>query len=134
MVPVRRKIELQDGVTAEMLFTPHLFSYKGHKGLELDANAENPVELSMYFADLMYAAALNSWEIDEGRNIDEAPFRRGDFHALITGSRQEFRVVIDFALRALTGKTPAELAADAKSAGDDAGDGKKKRSASTTDR
>ena len=110
MVPIRRTIELSEGVTAEMLFTPHLFSYKGRGGITFEADTDDARQIAEYFADLLYCAALNAWEIDGGHAVEEAPFRRGDFHGLIIGNPAELRSCIDFALRALTGKTGRELA------------------------
>lgn len=114
MVPIRRTIELGEGVKAEMLFTPHLYSYKGRSGISFEATASDARQMAEYFADLLYCAALNAWEIDGGHDIDEAPFRRGDFHGLILGSPKEFAACIDFAMRALTGKTSKELVAEAE--------------------
>lgn len=112
MVPIRRTIELSEGVTAELLFTPHLFSYKGRGGITFEADTEDARQMAEYFADLLYCAALNAWEIDGGHDIEEAPFRRGDFHGLIIGNPKEMREAIDFALRALTGKSARELTED----------------------
>lgn len=112
MVPIRRTIELSEGVTAELLFTPHLFSYKGRGGITFEADTEDVRQMAEYFADLLYCAALNAWEIDGGHDIEEAPFRRGDFHGLIIGNPKEMREAIDFALRALTGKSARELTED----------------------
>ena len=112
MVPIRRTIELSEGVTAELLFTPHLFSYKGRRGITFEADTEDARQMAEYFADLLYCAALNAWEIDGGHDIEEAPFRRGDFHGRIIGNPKEMREAIDFALRALTGKSARELTED----------------------
>ena len=114
MVPYRRTIELSEGVKVDLLFTPHLYSYKGRGGITFEANTKDARQLAEYFADLLYCAALNAWEIDEGKDPDQAPFKRGDFHALIVGSPGEFKDSIGFALRALTGKTVKELVADAE--------------------
>lgn len=131
MVPYRRTIELSDGVKVDLLFTPHLYSYKGRGGITFEATAGDARQMAEYFADLLYCAALNAWEIDEGMDPDQAPFKRGDFHALIVGSPRELKDCIDFALRALTGKTAKELAADAEAkekegTKEDAADVKKK--------
>lgn len=120
MVPYRRTIELGEGVKVDLLFTPHLYSYKGRGGITFEAVATDARQMAEYFADLLYCAALNAWEIDGGNDPDGAPFRRGDFHALIVGSPAEFRACIDFALCALTGKSAKELAADAKAREKDA--------------
>lgn len=109
MVPVRTTIELSEGVKVEMLFTPHLFSYKGRCGITFEAEAADARQMAEYFADMLYCAALNSWEIDRGGDPDDFPCRRGDFHGLIVGAPDDFRRVIDFALRALTGKNGREL-------------------------
>lgn len=114
MIPYRKTIELSDGVKVDLLFTPHLYSYKGRGGISFEANQQDARQMAEYFADLLYCAALNAWEIDEGQDPDEAPFKRGDFHALIVGAPKVFTQTIDFALRALTGKTAKELAEDAK--------------------
>ena len=119
MIPYRTTIELSEGVKVEMLFTPHLFSYKGRNGISFDADQTDARQMAEYFADLLYCAALNAWEIDAGKDPDEAPFRRGDFHALIVGDSKAFSAAINFALRALTGKDAKTLAADAKAKEED---------------
>ena len=126
MVPYRKTIELSEGVKVDLLFTPHLYSYKGRGGISFEATQQDARQMAEYFADLLYCAALNAWEIDEGMDPDTAPFKRGDFHALIVGAPKVFRESIDFALHALTGKTARELAEDAKVEKEGGADAKKK--------
>lgn len=131
MIPVRRNIEIREGVTAEMLFTPHLYSYKGEKGITFEADDNSPGRVFEYYADLFYCAALNAWELDGRGDREDFPFTRGDFHALITSSPKEFARAMEFALRALTGKTLAELTAKVAEEGEaKPEEGKKKASSS----
>lgn len=121
MYPIRREIELQGGVKAAMLFTPHLFSYRGRWGLTFEMAEGDDTALLEYYADIFFAAAVNAWEIDEGHSTDDLPFRRGDFHGLIVGAPGEFGRCIRFALEALTGKGADDLAKEP------AADGNKKK-------
>ena len=104
MVPYRDTIGLNEGVRVDLLVTPHLYSYKGYCGLTLQlADNATSEQTAEFFADLIWAAALNAWEIDLGGKVAECPTRRGDVHALMLGNPTEFRRAVDFIAAALTG-------------------------------
>ena len=111
MTTLRRKIQLKDGVEVEALFTPHLFSYKDEKGLALEAETNNLNSVMEAYADIYYLAAINAWELDEKGTVDEFPHTRGDFHEYAAANPRVFAHDVDFAIRALTGKTAKELVA-----------------------
>lgn len=129
MIPVRKKIEIQEGVTVDLLFTPHLYSYKGTSGVSFDIQNDKSLrEMEEVYADIFYCAGLNAWELDGHGTVEDFPFTRGDFHALMTADPEAFRKNVSFALRALTGKTLEEFSAEAKPATEEGDAGKKKRS------
>lgn len=104
MRSLRYTIELVNGVKAEMLFTPHLYSFKGTSGISFEADTTSEREVFELYADVMYCAALNAWVLD-GRNEEDAPFRRSDFHEWMAAEPRAYGKALNFALVALTGKT-----------------------------
>lgn len=114
MIPVRKKIEIQEGVTVDLLFTPHLYSYKGRFGVTFETDPNDNFAVTEHFADLFFCAALNAWELDGMGAAEDFPYKRGDFHALIVSDPAAFGKTIDFALYALTGKTKDQLSGGAE--------------------
>jgi len=110
MRTLRRDIRLKDGVIVKVLITPHLFSFKGYKGLTFEATThESMMGIFEQYADILYAGALNAWVLDEGRDPDEFPCTRGDFHEYMTLEQKAFGADLEFAVLALTGKTLTEI-------------------------
>lgn len=87
-----------------MLFTPHLYSFKGHQGATFAGTSEGDMAVYEAYADVMYCAALNEWVLDGKGTEDDAPFRRGDFHEWMVAEPKEFGKAMNFAFEALTGK------------------------------
>ena len=110
MQQLRRNIKLKEGVGVDVLFTPHLFSYKEEKGLALTADAGNVLEVFEVYADIYYLAAINSWELDGKGTVDDFPFTRGDFHEYMMSNPKDFAKDVDFAIKALTGKSAKDFA------------------------
>lgn len=110
-----------------MLFTPHIFSFKGRSGLdfEISTNATS-VEVFEMYADVLFAAALNAWVLDGKGTEDEFPYTRGDFHEYMVSEQRAFAQDVSFAVEALTGKTVKEIAH--KDEGKNEEPGKKKAS------
>lgn len=114
MTKARLQIALGAGVKADLLFTPHLYAYKGTAGVTLALPGDEVPEderlrdtLSLY-ADVMYLAALNAWELD-GHDGD-CPYKRGDFHAWATEHPRDFGRAMAQCVEAMTGKTLAQTA------------------------
>lgn len=137
MIQVRRTIKLMDGVKADLLFTPHMAVYEEPAGIKNEINASSGTMAVMErYADLMYLAALNAWELDGHGTMEDYPLTRGDFHALMQADPKEFADTVKFAVSALTGKTVKELTAEeekrrqeaGKSAKNEDGEGVKKKS------
>ena len=104
MRSLRKIVKIKDGVDVQLLFTPHLFSFKGFKGASFDVvegNAASPLEVN---ADIIYCAALNAWVLDGRGEPEEFPYTRGDFHEWMPAEPREFGRAINFATEALTGK------------------------------
>lgn len=122
MRSLRRTIELKDGVKVELLFTPHLFSFKENHGLTLEATAGDMMQIMEVYADIMFLAGINAWYLDGHGEPDSFPYTRGDFHEYMTIRPKVFAADVAFAVEALTGKRLGETG-DVK---DDAEPGKKK--------
>ena len=90
MVPVRTTVEISEGVKVDLLFTPRIERY----------------------ADIMYFAALNAWELDGYGTEEDFPHKRGDFHGWMQADREGFGKAMGFAVRAITGKTIREIQAE----------------------
>lgn len=114
MQQLRRTIQLKDGVEVSILFTPHLFSYQEEKGISLSAHADKVIEVLEVYADMYYLAALNAWELDGRGTVDDFPYTRGDFHEYMMANPKEFAKDVDFAVKAITGKTAREIAEEQK--------------------
>ena len=116
MVPVRKSVEIGEGVRVDLLVTPHMAVYEedaGAKPITADASVQ---EVLFRYADLMYLAALNAWELDGHGTADDFPHKRGDFHAFMQADRRGFGEAMTFMVSAITGKTAKELKADEKAA------------------
>lgn len=111
MIPVRTSIEIRQGVVAELLFTPRLYSFKGLQGVTLSADTTDISQVFSLYADILYCAALNHWTL-EGKDIEAAPFSRVDFHEFSASQPQAFAKAVDFALKALSGKSLGDFIAE----------------------
>lgn len=136
MRSLRYTIEFDDGVKVQMLFTPHLYSFKGTQGVTFDAGAGTQREVFEVYADIMFCAALNAWLLDGNGDVDNFPHKRGDFHEFMVLQPKAYGKALNFALQALTGKSLQDFVKDAqndapdakdKTSDDDAADGSKKK-------
>jgi len=130
MIPVRKSVIVKEGWGAvELLLTPHLYSYKDRFGITFEASVENTREVLEVYADIFFLAAVNAWELDGRGTVEDFPLTRGDFHAWSVQAPKEFGKCVTFAVSALTGKTPVEMAAAAtEKKGQEAEESKKKPS------
>ena len=131
MRSLRRTIQISDGVNVNLLFTPHLFTFEGVQGASFErdhaddeSEAQRSAVVFELYADIMFAAALNAWVLDGCGSVEDAPFKRGDFHAFMTADPENFGKALNFALEALTGKTVQQLVKDAVQTKTDAKDAK----------
>lgn len=99
----------EGGVKVEMLFTPHLYSFKGLHGITFEADSSNQRQVFEVYADIMYCAALNAWVLDKDGDPDAFPYTRGDFHAWMTAEPRAYGKALQAAIEALTGKTLREV-------------------------
>lgn len=120
MRQVRAEIEVRQGVKVGMLFTPRLYSFKGHSGVTLEMEGGDLSALYSAYADIMFCAALNLWTL-EGRDIEDAPFTRVDFHEFSALYPKEFGKAFSVAFEALTGKSMKDFAAEQKKTPETAG-------------
>lgn len=97
------------GAAVDLLLTPRLFVYKGRDGVTLEADGDSlPAVMSLY-ADVLYCASLNWWEL-AGRDAEAFPHKRMDFHAWAAENPEEFGRIVRQAVRMLSGKSLDELA------------------------
>ena len=113
MVPVRKQVEISEGVKVDLLFTPRLSMYQETVTPlpELGADA-GVLQVMERYADIMYFAALNAWELDGHGTVEDFPHTRGDFHGWMQADRKGFAEGVKFAVSALTGKTARQLLAE----------------------
>ncbi|MBO7682221.1 MAG: hypothetical protein J6T17_05650 [Clostridia bacterium] len=78
---------------------------------ELGADA-GVLQVMERYADIMYFAALNAWELDGHGTVEDFPHTRGDFHGWMQADRKGFAEGVKFAVSALTGKTARQLLAE----------------------
>lgn len=110
MVPVRKTVEISEGVTVDLLFTPRLSLYQETvTALPELAKDAGIVAVMERYADIMYFAALNAWELDGHGTVDDFPHTRGDFHGWMSADPRGFADGVKFAVSALTGKTAKQL-------------------------
>lgn len=115
MRAVRTQIELRQGERVGLLFTPRLYMFKGEQGATLDNDTQDLMQVYALYADLMFCAALNLWTL-EGKDKEDAPFRRADFHEFSSANPKAFGKALNFALEALTGKSMDMFIAESKKA------------------
>ena len=115
MVPVRKQVEISEGVKVDLLFTPRLSIYQDSVAAlpELAADA-GWLEVMERYADIMYFAALNAWELDGHGTAEDFPHKRGDFHGWMAADPDGFAAAVKFSVSALTGKRPDELLKEEK--------------------
>lgn len=124
MRSARYTIEFGDGVKVPMLFTPHLYSFKGTQGVTFEVeDKENTSEVVALYADVMFCAALNAFVLDGHGSVEEFPHKRGDFHEFMMVNPQLFGKALNFAIEALTGKSVKELTSSAQNGPQDANAG-----------
>ena len=113
MVPVRKTVEISEGVKVDLLFTPRISLYQ-KTVTELPELNEDAgfVQVMERYADIMFFAALNAWELDGHGTVEDFPHKRGDFHGWMAADRKGFADAVKFAVSALTGKTAAQLLAE----------------------
>lgn len=104
------KIEIREGVAVNILITPRLFIYKGREGVTLEADGESILAVMALYADVLFCGALNWWELS-GKDADDFEYKRIDFHAWAAEHQEEFGRIVAKAIKLLSGKSLAELAA-----------------------
>ena len=115
MVSVRTSIELRQGERVELLFTPRLYSFKGLQGVTLCGDTTDLAQVYALYADILFCAYLNLWTL-QGNEVESAAYTRADFHEFSATNPQAFGKAIDFALKALSGKSLSEYLAEKKEA------------------
>lgn len=116
MVPVRKQLTIKEGVAVDLLVTPHLAVYEEAAGIPPLPDGATNAQVWERYADLMYLAAINAWELDGHGTMEDFPHTRGDFHALMQSDPKGFAKAVAFFVCALTGKTEKEMQAEAKAA------------------
>lgn len=126
MRQLRKTITMADGAAVDLLFTPHLYSYKERTGITLEYSDRDKLELLAVYADLIFLAALNAWELEGKGTVEDFPRTRADFHEWSAADPDGFAQTMSFTVEALTGKPLKQYAQEAGMQ-EEAQDGKKKR-------
>lgn len=121
-------IELRRGVKVAMLFTPRLYLYKGREGVTFEFEKGNELSLHSFYCDIMYAAALNHWDLTHPAD-DECDYTRIEFHQYAVSYPREFGKALIFALQALSGKSLKEIADEARKSQESQGNGQEPQEA-----
>lgn len=121
-------IELRRGVKVAMLFTPRLYLYKGREGVTFEFETGNELSLHSFYCDIMYAAALNHWDLTHPAD-DECDYKRIEFHQYAVSYPREFGKALLFALQALSGKNLKEIADEARKSQESQGNGQESQDA-----
>ena len=124
MRQLRNTVHLREGLDVDLLFTPHLYSYKERTGLTLEYSGKDHFELLSVYADLMYLAGMNAWELDGTGTPDTFPVTRADFHEWMMQDPAAFGRTVDLSVEAMTGKPLKEYVQEAEATQGE--DGKKK--------
>lgn len=97
-----------------MLFTPHLYSFRGVQGTTLEPQGDTGRrEVFELYADIMFCAALNAWVLDGHGCPEDYPHTRGDFHEFMAAEPKEYGKALNFAVQAMTGKSIQDFISDA---------------------
>ena len=115
MIQARTSIELRQGERVELLITPRLYSFKGLQGVTLCGDTTDLAQVYALYADILFCAYLNLWTL-QGNEVESAAYTRADFHEFSATNPQAFGQAIDFALKALSGKSLSEYLAEKKEA------------------
>ena len=115
MIQARTSIELRQGERVELLITPRLYSFKGLQGVTLCGDTTDLAQVYALYADILFCAYLNLWTL-QGNEVESAAYTRADFHEFSATNPQAFGKAIDFALKALSGKSLSEYMAEQKGA------------------
>lgn len=109
-------IKLEGGEVAT-LYTPSLFQVAKERNIEIKLGTDQESVFSAYCL-IMYLAALNAWEIERIDNPKIKPFAYSfkDFALWRANDPDAFAKEFEIAVKALTGKSIAELIAEAETA------------------
>lgn len=106
MVQVLQTIKLKGGAEVELLATPALFDIAKKRGMTIEADADNMMEVYSAYTKMVYLAALNAWDVRryDRPTMGECPYTLMDFVEWSSSNTDDFVNAINFVLCALTGK------------------------------
>lgn len=87
--PIRFGVPLKEGLTVELLFTGRVYDVAKRLGMTINATPTNGYDVLTIYADIMYCAAVNFWELSEEKN--DIPFSRIDFHSFYMDNPDGFK-------------------------------------------
>lgn len=96
--PIRFGVPLKEGLTVELLFTGGIYDVAKRLGVVIDGTPNNGYEVLTIYADIMYCAAMNFWELSEEKG--NAPFSRVDFHSFYMDNPDGFKKAAKMAMDA----------------------------------
>ena len=106
MVQVLHMITLKGGAAVELLATPALFDIAAKRGMKIEADADNPMEVYDAYTKMIYLAMLNAWAVRryDDPAMGDCPYKLMDIVEWASNNMDAFVKAVDFILEALTGK------------------------------
>ena len=101
------------GEEVEVLFSPRLYSFGAYAGIDFVVDKSSIHSVVATYTDIIFCAALNAWTLN-GKDLEEFPFKRKDFHVWSQEEPKNFNKAFNKAVEALSGKSLKELLSEAK--------------------
>lgn len=117
MIRSRHQIELKEGVTVEMLFTPSMYERGRERGIKVTIeDSSNTLQVTEAYTKLMYLGAINAWEAERFDNPAKGnfPYRYIDFVGWSGDHPKEFSILINEMFQCITGKTVEDALAESR--------------------
>ena len=117
MIRSRHQIELKEGVTVDMLFTPSMYERGRERGIKVTIeDSSNAMQVTEAYVKLMYLGAVNAWEALRFDNpgMGEFPHQYIDFMAWSGNHPREFHDLVNEIFQCITGKTVDDALNEAK--------------------
>lgn len=95
---IRFAVPVKEGQTVDLMFTINIYKVAKKCGIIINEVPSTVYDTLTFYADIMYCAALNFWELSEGKG--NAPVTRLDFHSFYVDNPQEFKKAVQLTIDA----------------------------------
>lgn len=122
MIRSRHQIELKEGVTVEMLFTPSMYERGRERGIKVTIeDSTNAMQVTEAYVKLMYLGAVNAWEALRFDNpgMGDFPYPYIDFMEWSGNHPREFQDLVNEIFKCITGKTVEDALKEPEGSGKD---------------